>query len=70
MHLSCIENISLNASVEKSSENVDERTMNVSLCHYLTYTGPKEQTKYACPFSAVGRMSSLVFRSLHALSLG
>ena len=36
----------------------------------MSLTGPEEQTKYACLFSAVGRMSSLVFRSLHALSLG
>ena len=36
----------------------------------MSLTGPEEQTKYACLLSAVGRMFCLVFRSLHAQSLG
>ena len=37
MHLSCSENISFIASVEKSTENVERLTKNASLCLYLTY---------------------------------
>ena len=51
MHLSCIENISLNASVEKSSENVDGWTVHVSLCLYLTYEPyrPRSANKICMP---------------------
>ena len=51
MHLSCIENINLNASVEKSSENVDGWTMHVSLCLYLTYEPyrPRRANKICMP---------------------
>ena len=50
-HLSCIENISLIASVEKSTENVDGWTMNVSLCLYLTYEPymPRRANKICMP---------------------
>ena len=71
MHLSCIESVLMLQWKSLRKMLMDGLCMS----HYaftspMSLTGPEEQTKYACLFSAVGRMSSLVFRNLHVLSLG